>query len=101
MKVNPSTAPAARVLADLGMSHEEICAVLTTDDPRLVRRHFELHRERLVEEVLVRCQTLAALERELADAASRSHSDEPGPERPIFLGVDKDERDHPLCVRSE
>ena len=70
MNVHASTAaPAERILRDLGMPPEEIRTVLVTDDPRLVRRHLELHRERLVEELLDRRRVLAALERELADAA--------------------------------
>ena len=61
--------PAERLLRDLGMPPEEIRAVLVADDPRLVRRHLELHRERLVEQLEDRRRTLTALERELADAA--------------------------------
>jgi hypothetical protein len=53
----------------MGMPPEEIRVVLVTDDPRMVRRHLELHRERLMEELIDRRLTLAALERELADAA--------------------------------
>ena len=51
------------------MPPEEIRAVLDTDDPRLVRRHLELHRERLIEELVDRRRTLAELELELAEAA--------------------------------
>ena len=51
------------------MPPEEIRAVLDADDPRLVRRHLELHRERLIEELMGRRRTLELLERELADAA--------------------------------
>jgi hypothetical protein len=58
-----------RILRDLGMPPEEIRAVLVADDPRLVHRHLELHRERLVEELEDRRRTLTALERELAGAA--------------------------------
>jgi hypothetical protein len=70
MNVHASTgAPAERVLRDMGMPPEGIRMVLVADDPRLVRRHLELHRERLMEELIDRRLTLAALERELADAA--------------------------------
>ena len=70
MTVNVATiVPAERILRELGMPPEEIRAVLNTDDPRQVRRHLELHRERLVEELIDRRRRLAALERELADAA--------------------------------
>jgi hypothetical protein len=61
--------PAERILRQLGMPPEEIRAVLDTDDPRQVRRLLELHRERLVEELIDRRRRLATLERELADAA--------------------------------
>jgi hypothetical protein len=79
MNVHASTsAPAERVLRDLGMPPEEIRAVLYSDDPRQVRRRLELHRERLVEELIARRRTLAELEVELADAAlERSRGGDP------------------------
>jgi hypothetical protein len=61
---------ATRVLLDHGMPPDEIREVLTTDDTRVVRRHMELHRERLVEELFDRHRTLASLERALSDSAS-------------------------------
>ena len=54
---------AERALLDQGMPPEEIDAVLAADDPRVVRRHLELHRERLVEDLSERRRTLASLER--------------------------------------
>jgi len=51
------------------MPSDEIGTVLTTDDPELVRRHLELHRERLDEWLADQRRTLAALERLLADRA--------------------------------
>ena len=36
-------------LRDLGMPGPEIHEILRTDDPRLIQRHLELHRERLEE----------------------------------------------------
>lgn len=70
MTVTVATAVLAeRILRQLGMPPDEIRAVLDTDDPRQVRRHLELHRERLVEELIDRRRRLAAVERELADAA--------------------------------
>src|SRR5262245_40461486 len=60
---------ATRVLLDHGMPPAEIREVLTTDDTRVVRRHMELHRERLVEELFDRHRTLASLERVLSNAA--------------------------------
>jgi hypothetical protein len=64
----PGSAP-ERVLVELGMPPEEIQAILVAEDPRLVRRHLELHLERLIEELMDRRRTLELLERELADAA--------------------------------
>ena len=58
-----------RALQDLGMPLEEIRAVLFADDPQLVHRHLELHAERLLEELVERRLTLAAVEGKLADAA--------------------------------
>jgi hypothetical protein len=67
---------ATRVLLDNGMPPEEIQEVLTTDDARVVRRHMELHRERLVEELFDRHVALASLERVLSDAANKRAGDE-------------------------
>lgn len=47
------------------MPAEEVDAVLAADDPRVVRRHLELHRERLVEDLSEHRRTLASLERAL------------------------------------
>jgi hypothetical protein len=82
------TSPAERILRSLGMPPEDIRAVLVADDPRLVRRHLELHRERLLEELVDRRRTLAALERELTDAAlERSRAGRPtGCARSVGLG---------------
>jgi hypothetical protein len=69
---------AERLLRDLGMPPEEIRAVLVADDPRLVRRHLELHRERLSEELEDRRRALSAIECDLADAALERASVQPG-----------------------
>ena len=61
---------ATRVLLEHRMPLNEIREVVTTDDARVVRRHMELHRERLVEELFARYRPLASLERVLSDAAS-------------------------------
>jgi hypothetical protein len=60
---------ATRVLLDHGMPPNEIRAVLTTDDTRVVRRHMELHQERLLEELLDCRRALEELEGVLSDAA--------------------------------
>jgi hypothetical protein len=36
-------------LIQQGMPEDEVRAVLSTPDPQIVRRHLELHRERLME----------------------------------------------------
>ena len=46
----------------------EIRAVLSADDPRIVRRHLELHRERLEEWVAEQRSVLASLQRSLTEA---------------------------------
>jgi hypothetical protein len=58
---------ARRILRGQRMPSREIRAVMTADDPLLVRRLFELHRERL-EEWLEEQRSLAArIERSLVD----------------------------------
>jgi hypothetical protein len=47
-RVGP-TALAVATLGDLGMPRAEIDAILETENPRLVRRHIQLHAERLEE----------------------------------------------------
>ena len=37
------------LLAEQGMPEDEIRSILSADDPRIVRRRLELHRERLME----------------------------------------------------
>ncbi|MGH2590594.1 MAG: hypothetical protein ACRDGW_07345 [Actinomycetota bacterium] len=47
---------------------DEIRALIAADDPRVVRRYLELHRERLDERVAERRRGLASVERVLAAA---------------------------------
>jgi hypothetical protein len=49
------------------MPPDELRAVLTTADRELVRRHLELHLERLEERLVTQRQRVAAIERILAD----------------------------------
>jgi hypothetical protein len=58
---------AETVLRDQGMPPDELRAVLTTADRELVRRHLELHLERLEERLVTQRQRVAAIERILAD----------------------------------
>jgi hypothetical protein len=52
-----------RALSTLGMPLEEIQAVLRANDPAVVARYMELHRERLAEQLAHRVRELEALER--------------------------------------
>ena len=54
------------VLRDQGMPPDELRAVLTADR-ELVRRHLELHLERLEERLVTQRRRVAAIERVLAD----------------------------------
>jgi len=70
-----SIAWAISVLKDQGMPSEEIVAILGADDPVLVSRYLELHRERFEEHLAAQRRTLARIEglfaaRSLATAAS-------------------------------
>jgi CRP-like cAMP-binding protein len=67
MGPRPSLAWAAGTLRLCEMPPEEVRAVLTADDPEIVHRFLELHRERLEEEVAERGRTLATLERYLTE----------------------------------
>lgn len=60
----------AAALRHQEMPSEEIRAVLTADEPELVRRYLELHRERLEERLADQRRTLAALEQLLAERAA-------------------------------
>jgi hypothetical protein len=69
-----SVAWVADILRDQRMPRDEIEVVLTTDDPILVHRHIELHRERLEEWFDIQRRTLAALEGSLTEAAGKRHA---------------------------
>ena len=49
------------------MPAEEIREILTTGDPEMVRRHLELHRERMQERLAEQQQTITSLERTLTE----------------------------------
>jgi hypothetical protein len=61
------------------MPPEEIRAVLATDDPIILRRFLELHRERLGEWLEEQWRLIESIERSLA-AEPRIHSGRPGEE---------------------
>jgi hypothetical protein len=67
-KVDPrSRSWAETVLRDQGMPPDELRAILTTVDRELVRRHLELHLERLEERLVSQRRRVAAIEWILAD----------------------------------
>jgi DNA-binding transcriptional MerR regulator len=57
---------AAATLRHQRMPLQEIRAILSADDPAIVRRHLELHRERLEERIAEQRALLASLERALS-----------------------------------
>jgi hypothetical protein len=59
---------AAHELRRLGMEEAEIHKVLVTDDPDVVRRHMELHREWLEERIADDVATIGRIETSLSDA---------------------------------
>jgi hypothetical protein len=59
---------AACVLQDQGMPRGEIHAVLATDDPELLRRYLELHRERLEERLAADLRALLRIKHSMATA---------------------------------
>lgn len=66
----PTLAGAAVALRRQRMPRDEIAAVLTTDDPQVVRRHLELHRERTAEWLDDAQRALSAIEAFLAGTAA-------------------------------
>jgi hypothetical protein len=59
---------AARTLRRYEMPPDEISAVLGADNPEIVRRYMELHRERLEERLAEQLRALTGLERLLVQA---------------------------------
>jgi hypothetical protein len=60
----------ARMLRRQGMPAKEIREILITNDGELIRRHLELHRERLDERLADERRAVADLERDLIEAAA-------------------------------
>lgn len=66
MVMGDPIASATRTLREQGMTPEEIEAVLAAEEPEVLRRYMELHRERLDERLAAERRALAGLERFLA-----------------------------------
>jgi hypothetical protein len=79
---------ARRILRGQGMPPPEIRIVLAGDDPLMVRRLLELHRERLREWLEEQQQLVAAIERSLAG--------ERGPRRRVGRGGSVRRRGHAM-----
>ena len=62
---------AAGVLRRQLMPRDEIVAVLEAEDPEQIRRHLELHAERLHERLVEQLRTLSRLEGLLVDEIER------------------------------
>ena len=58
-------------LREQGMPTAELQAILRSDDPVIVRRYLELHRERLEERLAEQVRTLERLERQLDPAPAQ------------------------------
>jgi len=76
-----SVAWAERVLRDQGMPAEELRVVLASDDAETVRRHLELHLERLEERLDDQRRWAASAQRILAETASAPVTPDPSPGR--------------------
>ncbi len=66
-----SIAWAEMVLRDQEMPLDELCVVLATADREVVRRHLELHVERIEESLITQRRSVVAAERILIEAVRR------------------------------
>jgi hypothetical protein len=71
-----TAAAARRILRRQGMPRREIRAVLAADDPLVVRRLLELHRERLEEWLEAQQRLLANIEGRRSDGDRRGAPDD-------------------------
>jgi len=76
---------AIEVLRDLDMPPDEVDAVVSADQPVIVHRYMELHRERLEERLADQVRTLESVKRILTPATPRPPS-VLQPERPSSEG---------------
>ena len=67
MRASPDAV--AATLVEQGMPVEEIGSLLSAEDPAIVRRHLELHRERLAERLDEQRRAVDRLERLLVEGA--------------------------------
>jgi hypothetical protein len=58
---------AAALLSRQGMPPGDVSAVLESRDPRIIRRHLELHRERLMEQAIDLRRAIDQVERLLVE----------------------------------
>lgn len=77
---------AIEVLRDLDMPPDEVDAVVATDQPVIVHRYMELHRERLEERLADQVRTLERVKRILSPAISEADSRPPA-KRPSSEGA--------------
>jgi hypothetical protein len=70
MTIDPVVA-AETMLVEQGMPIEEVSDLLCADDPTTVRRHLELHRERLVERSMEQRRAVDDVERLLVALVRR------------------------------
>ena len=71
-----TAAAARRILRRQGMPRREIRAILGADDPLVVRRLLELHRERLEEWIEEQQRLLENIERRRSDGNRRAAPDD-------------------------
>jgi hypothetical protein len=68
------------VLLDQSMPPDDLRMVVTSDDPELIRRHLELHRERLEERLRTQRRRVDAIEQILSGEARSRQSATPARE---------------------
>jgi hypothetical protein len=102
----PSISWAAGMLLIHGMPATEVHSILATDDPEIIHRHMELHRERLEERRLEQRRQVGRIELLLMEAirqrgvaneglsrrSNRSDQLTPGHTEPRWRGMDDDEQ---------
>jgi DNA-binding transcriptional MerR regulator len=67
---------AVRVLRDHGMPPAEVHSILAADDAETIRRHMELHRERLEERLVDQRSMAGVIEALLIEATGRRRAED-------------------------